>query len=70
MATPKRKPKSEPEALKQEPLSEQIILWIERLCLVPEGRDVYKPLRLRDWQKVEIRKIYDNKVGTQQAFRL
>jgi hypothetical protein len=47
MATPKRKPKSEPEALKQEPLSEQIIRWIEALCLVPEGRDVYKPLVLR-----------------------
>jgi phage terminase large subunit-like protein len=67
MATPKRKPKSEPEALKEEPLSEQIILWIERLCLVPEGRDVYKPLKLRDWQIAEIRKIYDNPVGTRRA---
>jgi hypothetical protein len=41
MAIPKRKPKSEPEARKQGKFSEQIIHWIESLCLVPEGRDVY-----------------------------
>lgn len=35
--------------------------------MVPEGRLVGQPVKLRDWQKDEIRKIYDNPHGTRRA---
>jgi phage terminase large subunit-like protein len=41
--------------------------WIEFHCRIPEGKDVGKPVRLREWQKDEIRKIYDNPAGTRRA---
>jgi phage terminase large subunit-like protein len=47
--------------------AERNIRWIEEFCRIPEGRDVGKPVRLRDWQKDEIRKIYDNRAGTRRA---
>ena len=43
------------------------IRWIEEHCLIPEGRDVGKPVKLRVWQKKELRKIYDNPHGTRRA---
>ena len=43
------------------------IEWIEQYCVIPDGKDVGKPVRLRDWQKHEIRKIYDNEAGTRTA---
>jgi phage terminase large subunit-like protein len=43
------------------------IRWIEKHCRIPEGKDVGKPVRLRGWQKDEIRKIYDNPHGTRRA---
>jgi len=43
------------------------IAWIERYCRIPEGRDVGKPVKLREWQRAEIRKIYDNPAGTRRA---
>lgn len=43
------------------------IRWIQKFCVVPEGRDVGKPVKLRPWQKAEIRKIYDNPHGTRRA---
>lgn len=36
-------------------------------CCVPEGRDVGKRVKLREWQKDEIRRIYDNPHGTRRA---
>lgn len=47
--------------------AERNIKWIERFCRVPEGKDIGKPIRLRDWQRAEIRKIYDNPAGTRTA---
>lgn len=47
--------------------AERNIEWIEQFCRVPEGRDVGKPVRLRDWQRDELRRIYDNPAGTRQA---
>ncbi len=47
--------------------AERNIAWIEAYCRVPEGRDVGKPVRLRDWQKEELRRIYDNPHGTRRA---
>src|SRR5690606_7151748 len=43
------------------------IEWIERFCRIPEGKDVGKPTVLRDWQRAELRKIYDNPAGTRRA---
>lgn len=55
-----RKPKAQSRA-------ERNIAWIETHCLIPEGRDVGKPVRLREWQKTELRRIYDNPHGTRRA---
>lgn len=46
---------------------ERNIAWIERYCMVPEGKDIGKPMRLRAWQKRDIKKIYDNPFGTRMA---
>lgn len=43
------------------------IEWIEEYCRVPEGRDVSKPVKLRPWQRRELKKIYDNPHGTRRA---
>jgi phage terminase large subunit-like protein len=43
------------------------IAWIEENCVIPEGKDVGKPVRLRDWQKDDLRKIYNNPAGTRRA---
>jgi phage terminase large subunit-like protein len=43
------------------------IKWIEEYCVVPEGRLVGQPVKLRPWQKREIRRIYDNPAGTRRA---
>lgn len=53
--------------------SQRVIDWIEGRAdgfsglRIPEGVDVGKPVRLRAWQKREIRKIYDNPHGTRRA---
>lgn len=47
--------------------AERNIAWVEAHCRIPEGADVGKPVRLREWQKSELRKIYDNKYGTRRA---
>jgi phage terminase large subunit-like protein len=49
------------------PPAEQVIDFIEANCRVPEGRDVGKPMRLREWQKDNIRRIYGNPHGTRRA---
>ena len=43
------------------------IKWIETYCRVPEGRLVGQPVKLRTWQKNELRNIYDNEHGTRRA---
>lgn len=52
---------------KAETRAERNIRWIESFCKIPEGKDAGKDVRLRDWQKKEIIKIYDNPAGTRQA---
>src|SRR6516162_11499317 len=57
---------------KQEPNDDKvtgadIIAFIEEVCFIPEGRYVGKKLELLDWQKAEIRRIYDNPHGTRRA---
>jgi phage terminase large subunit-like protein len=52
---------------KAETRAERNIRWIEAHCRVPEGKDIGKPVVLRDWQKDDLRKIYDNPAGTRTA---
>jgi phage terminase large subunit-like protein len=47
--------------------AERNIVWIETHLRVPEGRHVGRPVVLREWQKQELRKIYDNPAGTRRA---
>ena len=47
--------------------AERNIEWIEAYCRIPEGRDVGKPVKLRDWQRHELTRIYDNPHGTRRA---
>lgn len=62
------KSKSAPRSLgKTETRAERNIRWIEAHCRVPEGRLVGQPVRLREWQRDELRKIYDNPAGTRRA---
>jgi phage terminase large subunit-like protein len=46
---------------------ERNIEWVERYCRTPEGKFVGKSIKLREWQRAELKKIYDNPHGTRQA---
>lgn len=46
---------------------ERVVKWIERHCFIPEGKLVGQPVRLIQWQKDEICRIYDNPAGTRRA---
>lgn len=65
MATKTRRKSASPG--KGETRSERNIRWVETYCRVPEGRDVGKPVKLREWQRAELRRIYDNPAGTRRA---
>src|SRR5690625_3189694 len=47
--------------------SQRNIRWIESYCLVPDGKGMGHLVKLRPWQKAELRKIYDNPHGTRRA---
>jgi phage terminase large subunit-like protein len=47
--------------------AQDVIDWIEKHCRIPDGAGVGSPVKLRDWQCDEIRKIYDNRHGTRRA---
>lgn len=44
-----------------------VVEWIQTHCKIPEGRDVGKKVKLREWQKTWIKTIYDNPAGTRRA---
>ena len=46
---------------------ERVIAFIETFCLVPEGKLVGRPMRLDDFQKAFILRVYDNPAGTRRA---
>lgn len=47
---------------------EKVIAFIEKFCLIPEGKFVGKPMILDDFQKKFILEIYDNPAGTRRAY--
>lgn len=57
----------EKEKIISQSLGEEIIEWIEYHCYVPEGALVGQSVKLRDWQRKEIKKIYDNPRRTRRA---
>lgn len=67
MTSRKRSPAPPANRGKDETRAERNIRWIEEHCRIPEGKDVGKPARLREWQKADLRKIYDNPAGTRTA---
>ena len=44
-----------------------VVAFIEEVCFIPEGKHVGEKLKLYDWQKREVERIYDNPVGTRRA---
>ena len=46
---------------------ERVIAFVERYCLVPEGKWVGQPMRLEDFQKRFIVEVYDNPAGTSRG---
>lgn len=46
---------------------QRVIAFIERYCVVPEGKLVGKPLRLDQFQKDFILEVYDNPAGTTEG---
>ena len=42
---------------------ERNIQWIETHCRIPEGKFVGQPVKLRPFQKKDLKKIYDNPAG-------
>jgi len=52
---------------KKETRAERNIKWIEAHCVIPEGKDVGKPVRLREFQRNDLKLIYDNPAGTRRA---
>lgn len=69
--TAQKKGRAEPEArasaAPQRLESERIFDFVDSFCYVPEGRFTGQRLVLMDWQKKEIRRIYDNPAGTRRA---
>lgn len=47
--------------------AERNIRWIEAYCRIPEGQFVGRSVKLRPWQRDELRRIYDNPAGTRRA---
>lgn len=67
MKRPRKSHPSKPKILGTDWRSKRNIQWIQDFCRIPEGKDVGSPVRLREWQKVELRRIYDNSEGTRRA---
>jgi phage terminase large subunit-like protein len=62
-----KKPKAKAGKSRGNSRAERNIRWIETHCRVPDGKDVGKPIKLREWQKADLRRIYDNPHGTRMA---
>ena len=45
----------------------KVMKWIEKACYVPQGTLMGKQVRLSEFQKADIRRIYDNPAGTRRA---
>lgn len=46
---------------------EKVIAFIERYCVVPEGKLVGRPIKLEPFQRKFVKAVYDNKQGTRRG---
>jgi phage terminase large subunit-like protein len=70
MTSPKRSPRKAKTSGNADPglaRAEDNIEWIETNCIVPQDRGQGQSVRLREWQRAELRKIYGNPHGTRRA---
>ncbi|TIO90493.1 MAG: terminase, partial [Mesorhizobium sp.] len=69
MTSPRRSRAPSRSPGRAETRAERNIRWIENWCRVPDGKRsmIGAPIVLREWQRAELRKIYDNPHGTRQA---
>jgi hypothetical protein len=62
---------SEPQRRRSRPksdgLADEVIRWIEKACIIPEGKFFGQPVKLLPFQKDIITQIYDNPQGTRRA---
>jgi phage terminase large subunit-like protein len=65
-SVPPKRPRGRPRKIKPS-RGDKNIAWIEKHCRIPEGKFVGQAVELRDWQKRELKKIYDNPAGTRRA---
>ena len=47
---------------------ERVIAFVERFCLIPEGAQVGKPIKLADFQRRFLLEVYDNPAVTRRAY--
>lgn len=47
---------------------ERVIAFVERYCIIPEGAQVGKPIKLADFQRKFILAVYDNPAGTRRGY--
>jgi len=47
---------------------ERVIAFIERYCIIPEGAQVGKPIKLAEFQRRFILEVYDNPHGTRRGY--
>lgn len=47
--------------------AEENIVWLGKVCYVPDGKNVGKPLVIADFMRDDFKAIYDNKAGTRRA---
>jgi hypothetical protein len=48
-------------------LAQEVIDWIQKVCIIPEGKFFGQPVELLQFQKDIITQIYDNPQGTRRA---
>lgn len=60
-------PPTPPKSVEEMTRGEKVIAFIETYCRVSEGKDVGKPMVLKQFQKDFILAVYDNPVGTSKA---
>jgi phage terminase large subunit-like protein len=64
-------PRGHPRVKEQPPPEktpgDRVIDWIEKVCVIPEGKLLGQAVKLEPWQKECIRAIYNNPHGTRRA---
>jgi phage terminase large subunit-like protein len=60
----KKRPAAKPKKQKR---SARNIIWLEKVCRIPEGKKVGQPLKIARFMVADFEAIYDNRHGTRRA---